>query len=161
MSTKLQVLIERLTGQKLPLEENLFIIERLSKKDLDLGYSQFNELLLLLGYDRLSKSFFQFLVTGDIEFNAESTLRDLSQLEKQIDRIVEFSLRLFGNIKFGYKRLSSEIYEEEFQNWYDEFQPREEAIFKSRHHPLLPVDKIKDSDTYLLGYIIQREIIAV
>ena len=33
-----------------------------------LGYSQLNELLLLLGFDRVTRTFFQFLKDGTTEY---------------------------------------------------------------------------------------------
>ncbi|HEV7332380.1 MAG TPA: hypothetical protein VGN63_15185 [Flavisolibacter sp.] len=158
MELQLKPLLEKLTGQKIPLEENLHIVDHFKDGRLDLGYSQFNELLLFLGYDRVSYSFFQFLVDGTVEFNSASSLHSLDQFARQVDKVVEYSLRLFGNIKFGYKRLSSDLEEEDFVEWYEKFQPRRAEEFTSRHLPLIAIDKINDADTYLLGYIIQDEI---
>ena len=62
MDTALQVIswLEKLTGQKVvPLpdkKQDLFPREIFSAGGI--GYSQFNEMLLSLGYDRISRDFF-------------------------------------------------------------------------------------------------------
>jgi hypothetical protein len=42
-----------------------------------LVYSQFNELLLLLGYDRVSASFFQLLVDGSTEYKSGAAFKSI------------------------------------------------------------------------------------
>jgi hypothetical protein len=150
--------IEKLTGQPIPLNENIQLVDDLTHDGLKLGYSQFNELLLLLGYDRISSSFFQFLADGTVDYLEQTTITSQEILFKNIDKAVEFFLRLFGNIKFGYKKLSNVAYEAEFNEWYYVQQPKATEYYTDRHKPLIPIDKIDDDDTYLLGYIIQDEI---
>ena len=158
MSHPLQPLIEKLTGQKIPLEENVSVLEKIKPNDFELGYSQLNELLLILGYDRVSRSFFRFLVDGKLEYDHNAVIHTVEEFTKYINKIVEFSLRLFGNIKFGYKQLSSEANEEEFKEWYEAFQPIQDTHYTKRHPPLFGLNKIKSDDTYFLGYVIRKEI---
>jgi hypothetical protein len=71
MSTveELKIILENLTGQKAPF--NIPIPKNavsLLKTLTGLGFSQLNELLLMLGYDRITHAFFQFLVDGTIEY---------------------------------------------------------------------------------------------
>lgn len=150
--------IERMTGQNIALCENLDLFENFTKDNVNLGYSQFNELLLSLGYDRVNKSFFQFLSDGTADFKEHTAISNIEQFCSQVNRAIEYFLRLYGNIKFGYKRLSSVSNEEEFKFWYESFQPYPEEYYRLRHEPLIKVDKIDNDDTYLLGYIIQRQI---
>jgi len=84
-------LFEKLTGQQIPLSANESVLESLDLSKLGLGYSQFNELLLFLGYDRINNLFFQFLVNGTIEWKPESTIIEISELEKNIDKFIEIS----------------------------------------------------------------------
>jgi hypothetical protein len=158
MNATIQSLIEKLTGQKVPLEENISILSSLQPDALELGYSQFNELLLFLGYDRISRSFFQFLVDGTLDYKHGAVINSLSELEKRVNKAIEYFLRLFGNIKFGYKQLSTESNEEEFEQWHEALQPLTESHYSERHSPLFQLRKIPNDDTYFLGYIIQREI---
>lgn len=158
MAHQLIDILEKLTGQEIPLKENLSFLDSFHPDSMDLGYSQFNELLLFLGYDRISASFFQFIVDGSVYHNVESKISSCELFKNQVDKVIEFSLRLYGNIKFGYKRLSSESYEDEFVEWHDKFQPIDPVYFKERHNPLIPIKKIQDADTYLLGYLIQDEL---
>ena len=55
-SPRLGQLLEALTGQRPPLPPALDVLP--SFPESGLGYSQLNELLLLLGYDRVTHSFF-------------------------------------------------------------------------------------------------------
>src|SRR5687767_2771590 len=51
-----------------------------------IGYSQFNELLLALGYDKICPQFFDFLCVGALNPKANSSLRDSDHLEEAVDR---------------------------------------------------------------------------
>jgi hypothetical protein len=157
-SSRLINQIERLTGQRVPLDRNISTIEKLNENNLNLGYSQLNELMLFLGYDRVSQSYFQFLVDKSLEFSPESTIKDVGDFAENVDKMIVFSLRLFGNIKFGFKKLSAEKSEEDFHNWYYLSQPIPEEHFTKRHKPLLDLKKIPNDETYYLGYIIQDQI---
>ena len=70
METELsfQILIEQMEGREPPLVSNApEEAEKLLPKP-GIGFSQFNEVLLLLGYDRITESFFQFLIDGSSEY---------------------------------------------------------------------------------------------
>src|SRR5262245_52983964 len=60
----LRRILEELVGQRAVLDVPLpdLAVHVLVSGSSGLGYSQLNELLLLLGFDRVSHSFFQFLV---------------------------------------------------------------------------------------------------
>ena len=69
----LKQLLEDLTGQAVPFgskacESMLHLFE---EGQSGLGYSQLNELLLTLGYDRVTHSFFQYLVDGTTELSRD------------------------------------------------------------------------------------------
>ena len=158
MSKSFQAIVEKLTGQPIPFPENLSKVEKLDNTNLNLGYSQLNEILLYLGYDRVNLSFFQFLTDETLNYKNTSTISNIDQLAKHVDKVVEYSLILFGNIKYGYKQFSSESNEEEFQKWYHSLQPVDKSIYVDRHEPLFKLENIQNDDTYYLGYIIQAEI---
>jgi hypothetical protein len=62
---KFRHLLEALTGQTPPLAKEFCEVAPQFPAE-GLGYSQLNELLLLLGYDRVTQAFFQFLVDGTL-----------------------------------------------------------------------------------------------
>jgi hypothetical protein len=72
-SRRFSQLLEALTGQRPPLLEALPLVPPFPSKGL--GYSQLNEILLLLGYDRVTHAFFQFLVDGTLDYRPGCELR--------------------------------------------------------------------------------------
>ena len=105
-----------------------------------MGYSQLNELLLLHGYGRVTNPFFQFLVDGKAEYQTGASVPSIARLEEGIDRARKFSLLLYGNVKFGYKRLGRE--ENELKLKVDLTRPFELDEFEKRHEHRLPVNPI-------------------
>ena len=121
-----------------------------------LGYSQLNELLLLLGYDRVTHSFFQFLVDGTLEYRSGCGLESIEDLEVGVERARKLSLLFFGNVKFGFKKLARDA--DQLSHYSEGTQPLDPEIFKQRHDPIHPVDPIPADETYYLGYIVQKEL---
>jgi len=146
--------LEALTGQRPPRPEALDAIRSFPGNGL--GYSQLNELLLLLGYDRITHAFFQFLVDGTLDYMPGSGLQSLSDLEAGVDRARKLALLFFGNVKFGFKTLARST--DELSYYQASIQPIEIEIFKNRHQPIFPIDAINSQQTYYLGYVVQREI---
>ena len=62
---KFRQLLEALTGQVPPLAHEFCEVAPQFPTN-GLGYSQLTEVLLLLGYDRVTQAFFQFLVDGTL-----------------------------------------------------------------------------------------------
>lgn len=120
------------------------------------GYSQFNEVLLLLGYDRISPEFFQFIIDGSTTYSPGNALTGAAALEAAVHRFRTVALLLFGNVKFAFKRLHADP--EELAAWLGVLEPRDEQSFRDRHDPIQPIDPIDPADTYLLGYLIEGEI---
>lgn len=147
-------LLEALTGQKRPLREVSDLLPRFPKSGL--GYSQLNELLLLLGYDRVTHTFFQFLVDGTLDYQSGRPVRSIAELAAGIERARRLSLLFFGNVKFGFKKLARDA--DELAYYYGLTQPLDPMIFKQRHDPVHPIDPIPAHETYYLGYIVQKEI---
>src|SRR4030043_2434382 len=160
-SDNLVALVKKLTGHdpklyeynKIHLEEITFNL-----KTNGIGYSQFNELLLLLGYDRISPEFFRFLVDGDLNLvEGKSTLiTSFEQLREGVQRISKISLILFGNIKFGYKKMSTELHV--LYKCAQASAPIDKREYSLRHNQILPITPINGNDAYYLGYLIKHEI---
>ena len=71
----LDKLLADLTGQTAPFAFCLPSQSvELLRREIGLGYSQLNELLLLKGYDRISPEFFQYIVDGTIDFQESSEI---------------------------------------------------------------------------------------
>jgi hypothetical protein len=61
-------LLEKLAGQAAPLDCAPTELAVLDAAGDELGYSQLNELLLLFGFDRITQSFFRYLLDGSIDY---------------------------------------------------------------------------------------------
>jgi hypothetical protein len=105
----LKRLIERLVGE--PAAAGFdgvpdSALSVLSPKGRGIGYSQLNELLLFLGFDRISRSFFQFIVDGTTTYKDGSSIRTLQAFERGVRRHLELALLLFGSVKHAFKALA-------------------------------------------------------
>ncbi len=146
-------LFERLTGRKAcDISEN--------NKNIDvfengIGYSQLNEILILLGYERVSIYFFRFLSNcWDEKINP--SINSLNELEAGIDSFSEIALLFFGNIRFAFEELSSN--DDLLQRKIIDSLPIDEKIFHERHAPILKIEEIPKEKTFFLGYIIEGEL---
>ncbi len=156
-------LFEGLTGQCPPMKPLLSehaLLEILNESGI--GYTQFNELLLTLGYDRVERIFFNFIATDneykDIQ-NLQShsyKISSIAQLKRGVERLQKYALLLYGNIKYGFKLLSTS--ETPLLKIINENQPKYEEHFQNRNPPVLTIQKIEPEKTYYLGYLIQSEI---
>jgi len=121
-----------------------------------LGYSQLNELLLLLGFDRVTHAFFQFLRDGAVEYVDGGAIASFEQLEEGVDRFRALGLLMYGNVKYAFKVLSTDprLLAERLE----QLQPVAVRHFRTRHDPILAIELISADRTYYLGYMIEREL---
>jgi hypothetical protein len=84
------------------------------------------------------------------------TIKRIEDLEAGVDRSKKLSLLFFGNVKFGFKRLARDA-DELFRYW-SAMQPISPEIFRKRHEVMVPLNPISPSETYYLGYVVQREL---
>jgi hypothetical protein len=161
-SDELRSLLEKLTGQSLPIPDVTSLLGQVAfaiSSGQSIGYSQFNELLLNVGYDRVDSSFFGFLcdpVAVSIGGDGSQEIASAAALEKGVARFRELALLLYGNVKYGFKTLAADG--EQLKFFVQQRRERSDRDFRSRHDPLLPLKRISGEDTYLLGYISGREI---
>lgn len=109
-----------------------------------------------LGFDRVTRSFFQFLVDGQLEYTSQATIASISALEEGVDRFRKIALLLFGNVKYAFKTLSRDA--GLLADQVERLSPIPPEDFGSRHEPIRPIDIIDGGSTYYLGYIVEEEI---
>lgn len=154
---ELRKTIEDLCGQKSPL--NTILPDKaviLLNKNIGIGFSQFNELLLMMGYDRVTNAFFQFLVDGSIEYNLNSSIKSYEELKKGVNRFREIAFLIYGNVKYAFKNLSRSRYN--LEKYLEALSPIDKKEFQLRHDPILPVEEIPPRHTFYLGYLIEQEL---
>ncbi len=157
MPNTIKSLIEDLTGQPAPFDIDVEEPALTLLKDSGIGYSQLNELLLWLGYDRVTDWFFQYLLDRKLDYRPESVFKSMDQLRAGVDSFRQFAMLRFGNVKFAFKRLST-LPRVDLADELSLLEPADLTKFESRHDPLLPVEAIPSEDTYYLGYIIERSL---
>lgn len=153
---QIKTLLEKLAGQRAPLDGAPSDLEILEAPGADLGYSQLNELLLLFGFDRITHSFFRYLLDGETEYQSGQAFDSSGSLTAGVDRFRELAVLLYGNVKFAFKSLSRDT--DLLADMLDSIVPIAESEFMSRHRPVLPLDDIPPTDAYLTGYLIEREL---
>jgi hypothetical protein len=145
--------IERLTGYPPPISNKVPVkaIDFLIKKK-GLGYSQFNEVLLVLGYDRIPLSFFQYLVDGRLEYKDGCKIDGIDNLKKGVERFVILALRAFGNVSMAYRQFS--FYVEDLERLVHEIEDKNPSIgFEKRNKEINGLITIDELETFLLGFL--------
>ena len=153
---KVKDLLEKLVGEKVCIDATRFNNLTIFDHGVSLGYSQFNEVLLLLGFDRVTRSFFQYLVDRTIEWKADAIISSVEQLERGVDEFSKLALLLYANIKYGFKNLARDANELKYH--LETIAPESEEHFRSRHAPILEIEPITADEAYLLGYKVQDRI---
>jgi hypothetical protein len=152
-AAELRNLLENLVGQKAVLDVPLpDLAVHVLVSSSGLGYSQLNELLLLLGFDRVDYSFFQFLVDGTIEYKDGASFKSFEELRSAVERFRQIGL-LQGNVKYAFKELSGNP--EALAIQVNRMRPIPIERFAARHAPIRPIKPISPDLTYYLGYVIE------
>lgn len=124
-------------------------------KDGDpLGYSQFNEILSILEQERVSQSFFQYLVDGSTEYQNGSSIKNEKHLSESIDKFRKLALLYYGNVMFAFNQLSFD--DVELEDVINDTFPEDPSNFKLRNKPIIEIEKIPKDKTFLLGYLSKR-----
>ncbi len=156
MTDTLLAILADLTGQDAPFGRDFDARAEQVLQGSGLGYSQFNELLLFLGYDRVSHSFFQFLVDGTADYRPGSALKSLAEMRKAVDQFRILAILRYGNVKYAFKYLSAPSADLGAELAFN--APEDPAEFSQRHDPLVPIAPIPGEQTYLLGYLIKKQL---
>jgi hypothetical protein len=152
MADTILAILTDLTGQEPSFK---LLAKRLAQRPA-LGYSQFNELLLLLSYDRVSHSFFQYLVDGTTDYRSDSAFKSLTKMREGVDKFRVLAILRFGNVKYAFKYLSRPSTDLAQEVAFVE--KADTAEFTQRHNPLVPVAPIPGDQTYLLGYLVKKQL---
>lgn len=156
-NTSLKQLLEDLTGETASIvPDEKYIEQKFIKGKSGIGYNQFNEILLSFGYDRITPDFFQFLVDKTNVIDAYSVLDSMEHLERGIEVFKALALFAYGNVKYAFKKLSTEPQTLDFL--LEKVSPIEPSFYNFRKDQIQPVNEISLNDTYYLGHIIQNEI---
>ena len=156
-SVPLARLLEQLSGQSVPFADQLDALPvSIGPGAQGLGYSQLNELLLLAGLDRITHSFFAYLLKDSPDYEPGMAFESFAQLEAGINRFRTAALLAHGNVKFAFKSLSRD--EAALRNDLEAWKPIGTESFESRHEPLLPLQNIAPEEAYLTGYVIESEL---
>ncbi len=122
-----------------------------------IGYSQFNEVLLSVGYPRISDSFFQFLVNGSADYERHSAFKSLDAIKEGVDRFRRAAMLRMGNIRYAFEYLRS-LSRDDLAGFISILEPLPEDHFTERHEAMHPIEPIRGEDTYYLGYIVHGEL---
>lgn len=156
MPDTITTILEDLTGQKPPSHARTIDSEVATIISSGIGYSQFNEIMLLLGYDRVSQAFFDYISNASKkdESHEDEAFTSLEMLRQHVDVFRKSATLRFGNIKYAFKYFSS-LREDELARELELLAPVE---LKKRHSPVLPIKSIPGHETYYLGYIVKRNL---
>lgn len=144
-----RLIVEYLCGEKYypDLSEddrNLLEVLINNAKAEGLNYEQFNELLLLLNQDLVSKDFFEFF------FEKEKI--SLGELRTGIIKFRGFAMLCFGNFRSAYKQLIQKK-EDRFTKAKFEVDFRELSEFEKRPPKMIEIDKIERDKTWYVGEV--------
>ena len=99
-SNNIVKLLEKLNGYKAPIRISSVNTQELNKfPSGGIGYSQFNELQLSLGFNRINRTFFQFLLDNSVDIKEDMYFKNIDELKASIDRFRILALFFFGNIR--------------------------------------------------------------
>jgi hypothetical protein len=115
-------------------------------------FEQFNELLLVLNQDRISRPFFDFFFSEA----AGNELLSVGQLQKGVIRFKGFAMVRFGNFRFAFRRLSAitsvDVLREELGECCRRSGDIEDA-YGNRVEKVLDVSPIERDHTWFVGEI--------
>lgn len=144
-------LLQKLTGQVAPFKSDAAIRGQELIESTGLGCSQLNEILVLHGYDRITDSFFRYLVDegylADTDTKEEhgpktnAAFTSVEQFRVGIDRFRTYAILRYGNIKHAFKHLSIRD-RGELCNELGALEPIEESHYTARHEPVNPIDEL-------------------
>jgi len=150
-------LLQDLTGKQPLFSRNVDSSIKTLLDGSGIGYSQMNELLLVLGYDRISRGFFQSLVDWTPHYVNGAAIKTMNDFRAGVDRFRRYAILRFGNIKYAFGYIS-ELSEEDLSGELSILKPIDSKDFAKRHDALIQLEAIAGDRTYYLGYVIKDEL---
>lgn len=145
-------IIEQFAGQRLPIPPNVDLFPAdSSPAPGGIGYSQLNEILLTVGYDRISPDFFHFV------FGHTDTIRTIDEFTQSIDHFRKLAMLRYGNIKYAFKHLADKD-ASYISSQFHSCNPIQESTYTRRHSPVLSLETIDARDAYYLGYLVETQL---
>ncbi|MEA3326000.1 MAG: hypothetical protein U9R53_01620 [Chloroflexota bacterium] len=157
-TNNLLAMLEKLNGYKPPLLLNEEEREKINSFPLTgVGFSQFNELQLTLGYNRINRTFYQYLLNGSVIIDESMCFTNFAALEEGINNFRVLALLFFGNIGHAFTKLS--VDSDELNLYLTMMEKPNPSAFTTRHNPVHPLKEISGKDSYYLGHIIQKRLL--
>ena len=150
--------IEALTGEQLSVADHSNrAFEVLDKLDTQpIGYSQFNEILLCCGFDRINADYFDYLFSGQLNPEPPPRVSSVDEIESASRRGQRLSLLVFGNVRFGFKEFARNS--QLVSQWFYFLTPIKTDRFENRLTAAIPIEDIPVDKRDLLGYVSGGEI---
>jgi len=156
-----RLIIEYLCGEKhygeLLVKDTKLLKDLLKNAEKrGLNYEQFNELLLLLNQNRVSKGFFKFFFRE----NREEDKISLDDLKGGVVRFRGFAMLCFGNFRFAYKQLIAKNGRELEKRLEPYWEKSDEKLKELRGRPqrMLETESITRDETWYLGNISKQKL---
>ena len=152
-------LIEFLCGWK--LERNLADLELLREvlqATTRVTYEQFNEMLLILNQERVSRHFFRFFFQPQ---GHENQPADFNRLKQGVALFRGMAMLCFGNFRYAYKRLSSlpeHIFEATLGHHCKLDKRQVKSRFLDRPPKAVRICPVPRSKTWYIGYLTERKL---
>ena len=144
--------IASLTGEQLLAEHSERALGVLANLDTSpIGYSQFNEILLCCGFDRINPDYFDYLFSGQLNPTSAPRISSVEQIESASGRGQRLALLGFGNVRFGFKAFAKN--DALVSLWFNFLTPITTDRFENRLSAAIPVEEIPVDKRDLLGYI--------
>jgi hypothetical protein len=154
-------IISRLTGESIDVSDAPL---RLTSGNIFLGpkpcfgFSQFNEILLSLGQDRICREFYEFLILGRVRqepSDEKSNFCSLVDLDLAVTRFEQMALLCYGSVKHAFKTFSRDP--QSLSAWVDFYTELNPERFATRLDAVIPIQQINPNERLLLGYIAANE----
>lgn len=129
-----------------------FLKRVVGDEEREIDFSQFNELLLIVNKDRVTKFFFELFFSGTC------TIKGISRGVKKFQKT---AMLCFGNFIFAYHTLSKIGSAKELESHVGNYCREASRLlteFKLRRNTILDIEEIPEQRTPLLGYISSGEI---
>ena len=128
-------------------------IKEIEKEGKGIKYEQFNELMLILDLDRVSKDFFEFFFEK-FDANKDGYVK-LEELKQGIEYYRGLSILSYGSLEFVFEScrlMESDELELAFSPYYKDPTSLVD-YFRNRPPIVLDIQEIKKEETWMLGYV--------